>query len=179
MLNLGLNQEMEGKEADPSYPEYRIQPGVADLDNLELIALKRVAKSSWIPHFRMISSPTRIDLPVPSRHPAREHVEFPQQGPNAGQNNTREGSEVGRRSSGSGSAHSVGAVTDRLHSRLTFLWALGAGLSRRSGKPWPKRGQMDIWVRYSGSSGLVRVLGRARGQYLGTAVTTRPRELSV
>ena len=179
MLNLGLNQEMEGKEADPSYPEYRIQPGVVDLDNLELVALKRVAKSSWMPHFRMISPPTRIDLSAPSRCPTREHVELPQQGSNAGQNNTRKGSEVGRRSSGSGSAHSVGAVTDRLHSRLTFLWALGAGLSRRSGKPWPKRGQMDIWVRYSGSSGLVRVLGRARGQYLGTVATTRLRELSV
>ena len=179
MLNLRMDQKMEGKEVDLSHLEYRIQPGVIDLDHLELVALKRVSKSSWIPHFRLISPPTRANLSAPPRRLTREHVELPQQGPNAGQSNTREGSEVGRRSSGSGSAHSVGAVTDRLHSRLTFLWALGMGSSRRHRKPWPKRGRMYAWVRYSGSSGLVRVLGRARCQYLGTAVTTRPRELSV
>ena len=121
MLNLRMDQKMEGKEVDLSHLEYRIQPGVIDLDHLELVALKRVSESSWIPHFRLISPPTRANLSAPLRRLTREHVELPQQGPNAGQSNTREGSEVGRRSSGSGSAHSVGAVTDRLHSRLTFL----------------------------------------------------------
>jgi len=53
-LNLGLYQEMAEKEADPSYQEYRVQPGVIDLDHLELVALKRVSKQSWMPHFRLI-----------------------------------------------------------------------------------------------------------------------------
>ena len=179
MLNLRMDQKMEGKEVDLSHLEYRIQPGVIDLDHLELVALKRVSKASWIPYFRLISPPTRGNLSAPPRRPTREHVELPQQGPNASQSNTREGSEVGGRSSGSDSAYPVGAVTDRLHSRLTFLWALAKDSSRRHSKPWPRRGRMYAWVRYSGSSGLVRVLGRARGQYLGTVATTRLRELSV
>ena len=56
ILTLGLNQEMERKAADPSHPEYRVQPGIVDLDHLELVALKRASKSSYMPHFRLISS---------------------------------------------------------------------------------------------------------------------------
>lgn len=41
---------------DPSYREYCVQPGVIDLDHLELVALKRVSKSSWMPHFRKINT---------------------------------------------------------------------------------------------------------------------------
>lgn len=55
MLNLGLDQEMQGKEVDPSYSGYRGQPGIVDLEHLELVALKRVAESSYMPHFRLIS----------------------------------------------------------------------------------------------------------------------------
>jgi len=54
ILTLGLNQEMEGEAADPSHPEYRVQPGVIDLDHLELVGLKRASKSSYMPHFRLI-----------------------------------------------------------------------------------------------------------------------------
>lgn len=48
---------MQDKEADLSYYEYRIQPGVIDLDHVELVALKRVSKASYMPHFRVITSP--------------------------------------------------------------------------------------------------------------------------
>ena len=54
ILTLGLNQEMEGKTADPSHPEFRVQPGVIDLDHLELVALERTSRSSYMPHFRLI-----------------------------------------------------------------------------------------------------------------------------
>ena len=54
MLNFGFDQEMRFKEADRSYWKYRIQPGIIDLEHLELVALKRVTKSSWMPHFRLI-----------------------------------------------------------------------------------------------------------------------------
>ena len=37
------DQETKGKEADPSHPEYRVQPGVIGLDHLELVALERTS----------------------------------------------------------------------------------------------------------------------------------------
>jgi len=55
MLTLGLNQEMQSKDVDPSHQEYRVKPGLIDLNHLELVALKRVAKSSYMPHFRLIT----------------------------------------------------------------------------------------------------------------------------
>jgi hypothetical protein len=87
MLNVGLNQEMQDKEADPSHREYRVQPGVVDLEHLELVALKRVSKSSWMPHFRLIA---------PSQSPrclshTQEHVEPSQQGPEVDRDKTMEG----------------------------------------------------------------------------------------
>jgi len=48
-------EEMAGKAVN-SHPEYRVQPGIIDLEHLELVALKRVAKSSYMPHFRLIAS---------------------------------------------------------------------------------------------------------------------------
>ncbi|KAF9784370.1 hypothetical protein BJ322DRAFT_1109090 [Thelephora terrestris] len=56
-------EEMESKEANPSYYKYRVQPGVIDMDHLELVALKRVAKASYMPHFRLITPPNRNDVP--------------------------------------------------------------------------------------------------------------------
>ena len=53
--NAWFHQEMLDKAADPSYYQYRGQPGVIDIDHLELVALKRVAKSSYMPHFRLIT----------------------------------------------------------------------------------------------------------------------------
>lgn len=44
--------EMQKEKADISYYEYRVQPGVIDIDHLELVALQRVAKASYMPHFR-------------------------------------------------------------------------------------------------------------------------------
>jgi len=55
VLNHVPDQEMKGKEANPSYLEYRVQPGVIDLDHLELVALERITDSSWMPHFRLIT----------------------------------------------------------------------------------------------------------------------------
>ena len=55
MLNIGWDQEMQGKEADPAYLGYRVQPGIIDLDHLELVALKRVAVGLWMPYFRSIT----------------------------------------------------------------------------------------------------------------------------
>jgi len=57
VLSLESYQDMEGKNADPSFWDYRVQSGVIDLDHLELVALKRVSKSSWMPHFRLITPP--------------------------------------------------------------------------------------------------------------------------
>ena len=68
MLNLGtlgLDQEMQGKDADPAYRKYRVQPGIIDLDHMELVALKRVSKHSWMPHFRLIDSPGSLRYPSP------------------------------------------------------------------------------------------------------------------
>jgi hypothetical protein len=56
-LILVFDQEMKGKEADRSYYEYRVQSGVIDMDHLELVGLKRVAKASYMPHFRLITPP--------------------------------------------------------------------------------------------------------------------------
>ena len=53
----GLNQEMRNKASDPSFAEYRSQPGVIDIEHLELVALKRVAKFSYMPHFRLVTPP--------------------------------------------------------------------------------------------------------------------------
>jgi len=55
VLTLGWNQEMQDKPPVPSHSEYRVQPGIIDLDHLELVALKRVTKYSYMPHFRLIS----------------------------------------------------------------------------------------------------------------------------
>jgi len=49
--------EKEGELPDPSYMKYRVKPGTIDIDHLELVALKRVSKSSWMPHFRLIAPP--------------------------------------------------------------------------------------------------------------------------
>jgi len=59
---------MEGKDADPAYREYRVQPGTIDLNHLELVALKRVSKSSWMPHLRLIdpSRPLGYASPITS-----------------------------------------------------------------------------------------------------------------
>jgi len=47
--------EMMVKAGDPLHFQYWIQPGVVDIDHLELVALKRVAKASYMPHFRVIT----------------------------------------------------------------------------------------------------------------------------
>lgn len=49
-------EEMKDKFADPSYQQYMVRPGVIDIDHLELVALKRVAKASYMPHFRLITA---------------------------------------------------------------------------------------------------------------------------
>jgi len=84
VLNLGSDQEMKGKEADPSHLEHRAQHGVADLDLLELVALERISKSSWMPHFRSTTTPQqpRCLSPTTSSH-TREHVEPPERRPEA------------------------------------------------------------------------------------------------
>jgi len=72
MLNYGLNQEMRGEAADPSYWEYRAQPGVVDVAHLELVALKRVSVSSWMPHFRLIPASPQNGVWVPQRRYGNE-----------------------------------------------------------------------------------------------------------
>jgi hypothetical protein len=42
-----------------------VQPGIIDLNHLELVALKRVSKSSWMPHFRLISPHQKVKDPAP------------------------------------------------------------------------------------------------------------------
>lgn len=73
MLNVGLYQEMQGRVPDPSYLEYRVQPGVIDLDHLELVSLKRVAMGLWMPYFRLIASPpVQNGVYIPQRRSANE-----------------------------------------------------------------------------------------------------------
>ena len=74
MLNLALNQEMGREEADRTYWGYRVQPGIIDLEHLELVALKRVSKSSWMPHFRLIPSSPPLDVSPPPLPPAADLV---------------------------------------------------------------------------------------------------------
>jgi len=39
------------------HPKYSVQPGIVDVDHLELVAFVKVAKGSWMPHFRLIPPP--------------------------------------------------------------------------------------------------------------------------
>ena len=55
--------------ADPSYRQYCVQPGVMDFNRLELVALKRVAQSSYMPHFRLIGSLPGGRDALPNHHP--------------------------------------------------------------------------------------------------------------
>lgn len=55
MLTLRFDQEVRDEVADPSYQCYCFQPGVVDLDHLELVALRRVCKYLYMPHFRLIA----------------------------------------------------------------------------------------------------------------------------
>jgi len=48
-------EEMRDEVADPQHLHYRFQPGIIDLDHLELVALKRVCKYSYMPHFRLVA----------------------------------------------------------------------------------------------------------------------------
>jgi len=52
MLTLELNQETVVTQP---HPEYLVQHAIVDLDHLELVALEKVAKSSFIPHFHLIA----------------------------------------------------------------------------------------------------------------------------
>ena len=52
---------------DPDHARYRIQPGTVDLDHLELVALVRVSRGSWMPHFRLIVPPRGEDVWIPQR----------------------------------------------------------------------------------------------------------------
>ena len=116
-LNLELNQEMETKEADPAHLEYRVLPGIIDLDHLELVALKRVSKSSWMPHLRLIapSDSPRLPLPATSFH-TRERVGPPQRGPKVSCSNTMEWPGAYERSSVRGPAY-PGVVIAEVYER--------------------------------------------------------------
>jgi len=83
---------MQGQEANPAYREYSLRPGIVDFYHLELVALKRVAKSSWMPHFRLLA-PSRPPLYISPAAPIRirKHIEFLQRGPKASRGDTREG----------------------------------------------------------------------------------------
>jgi len=107
VLNLGPDQEMKENEANPLYLEYRVQPGIVDLDHLELVALKRVGKSSWMPHFRLIP-PTQSPLRLPpkaSPH-TQEHVKPPERRLKVNRGDTRKGSKAHRQSFAPAPAHS-------------------------------------------------------------------------
>jgi hypothetical protein len=65
MLNLGFELGNGERGSRSSYWEYRVQPGIIDLNHLELVALKRVSKSSWMPHFRLISPHQKAKVPAP------------------------------------------------------------------------------------------------------------------
>ena len=112
MLNLRLNQEMQGKDPDPTYWEYRVQPGIIDLNHLELVALKRVSKASWMPHFRLVDPSRSIRCPSPTTYShAQEHVSPSHREPNVSQVDITEGSGVHERSSALGPANPAERAT--------------------------------------------------------------------
>jgi len=55
-------------EDQASNSVYRIQPGTVDINHLELVALERVSKGSWMPHFQWVPDPTRPPHPKSQRH---------------------------------------------------------------------------------------------------------------
>ena len=98
MLNLGPDQEIKWKEADPSYLEYRVWPGIIDLDHLELVALEIIAKSTWMPRFRLIDqyqSPRPLSPTTSAR--TREHVKPPERRPKTTRGETEKGSRAYKR----------------------------------------------------------------------------------
>lgn len=52
---------------NPDHAKYCVQPGKVDLDHLELVALVRVSKDSWMPHFRLIVPPRGEGVWIPQR----------------------------------------------------------------------------------------------------------------
>ena len=56
---------MEGRIGDPIHAKYCVRPGVIDLDHLELVALVKVTRGSWMPHFRLITPSRGIGVRVP------------------------------------------------------------------------------------------------------------------
>jgi len=116
VLNHGPDQEMKGKEADPSHLEYRVQPGVNDLDHLELVALEKVSGSSWTPQFRLIARSPRCPSPVTSSH-TQERVDPLQQVQKTDRGDLMEGStsEARGRSSIPGLVHPGEEVAAEAH----------------------------------------------------------------
>jgi len=58
---------MEGREPDPMHSKYSVQPGILDLNHLELVALVRVSRGSLMPHFRSIPPSRRNGVLIPQR----------------------------------------------------------------------------------------------------------------
>jgi len=52
---------------DTTHVKYCVQPGKIDLEHLELVALVRVSRDSWMPHFRLIVPPRGEGLWIPQR----------------------------------------------------------------------------------------------------------------
>ena len=65
VLNSGLNQEKEGEVPDPLHQKYALQPGIIDIDHLELVAL--TSGSQWVPHFRLITPSVKSCVYIPQR----------------------------------------------------------------------------------------------------------------
>jgi len=58
---------MEGEMPGPSHREYSLQPGIVDIDHLELVALTRSAGALWMPHFRLITPSLRSGVYIPQK----------------------------------------------------------------------------------------------------------------
>ena len=178
VLNLGPDQEMKGKEADPSYLEYRVQPGIIDLDHLELVALERIATSTWMPHFRLtdpFQSPRPLSTTTSSR--TQEHAKPPERGPKANRGETKKGSKAHKRDSAPGLAHPAEIFT-AVHARSPRPGPgeVTAEVPRSPKMPLGFWGRLIIRirivvtkcreasesVRYSDASDRVYVLGGAR-----------------
>ena len=108
------------KDADPAYWEYRVQPGIIDLDHLELVALKRVSKSLWMPHFRLINPSSLLRSRPPITYfRTLERVNPPQQVQRVSPDIV-EGSEAHEQSSVPGQVHPTEDVHTEVHKQDHF-----------------------------------------------------------
>jgi len=62
---------MEGEVPNVLHRKYALQPGIVDVDHLELVALTGAAGSLWVPHFRLITPSLQSGVYIPQKRYGR------------------------------------------------------------------------------------------------------------